>query len=404
MRRLLLAAAAAVVAVAVLASAGAASLARGEYRRMVRGRHAARGEVELRIVNPARATVAVYRAGNTPRETVHVGYAAGETWLPEGRFFVEAALGTARMHFPVTLDGSGTGPDADGSWPVTIRTPAADVPPRLDPRVPPFVVIPGGYFLMGERQNPGQPHPVWVPAFHLAAFEVTNGEFRRFLADPHGFEDAANWTEAGWRWKKAGLSQPTARLTPGHPLYPRFGRDELPVVLVTWHEASAYCRWLTRRLGAGRWLFRMPTEGEWEKAARGPDSFDYGLGQALSEPEAPLYNWRKNPGAAVTLVGHQETRRDYAANRYGVYHASGNAREWTQSVFRHYTAADPYREDDRNAGDAPGMRVTRGGSWYSATATRLQLSYREEFQPELSSDDLGFRVAAILGAGEGPRD
>jgi formylglycine-generating enzyme required for sulfatase activity len=236
---------------------------------------------------------------------------------------------------------------------------------------------------------------VFVPSFHLAAFELTNGEFRLFLAYPRGFEDRSNWTEAGWRWKASGLSQPTARLEPADPRYSRFGRDELPVMLVTWYEANAYCRWLTRRLGGGRWLFRMPTEGEWEKAARGPDGFDYGLGMELSEPQSSLYNWRKNPGAPVTLVGYGEEQ--FRTNRYGVYHASGNAREWTQSVFRRYNRDHPYRDDDRNADDADGMRVTRGGSWYSASAVRLQLAYREEVQPELSSDDLGFRLAALLG-------
>jgi formylglycine-generating enzyme required for sulfatase activity len=253
---------------------------------------------------------------------------------------------------------------------------------------------------MGDRQNPGHPHPVWVPAFHLAAFEVTNREFRVFLADARGYEDRSCWTDAGWSWKQGGLSQATARLPSVAPRYSRFGRDDLPVVLVNWHEASAFCRWLTRRLGGGRWLYRMPTEAEWEKAARGPDGFDYGLGMRLSEPEAGLYNWRKNPGAATTVVGLDVTPRDYRPNRYGVFHLSGNAREWTQSVFRAYNAAHPYRDDDRNAEDTPGLRVTRGGSWYSASAVRLQLAYREEFQPELSSDDLGFRVAAVLGAGD----
>ena len=200
----------------------------------------------------------------------------------------------------------------------------------------------------------------------------------------------------------SGLSQPTARLASSDERYPRFGRDELPVVLVTWYEANAYCHWLTRRLGGGRWLFRMLTEAEWEKGARGPDGFDYGLGVELSEPQSPLYNWRKNPGASVTLVGYGEP--PFGPNRYGVYHASGNAREWTQSLFRHYNIERPYRNDDRNADEASGMRVTRGGSWYSASAVRLQLAYREEFQPELSSDDLGFRVAAVLGAGAGARE
>ena len=100
-------------------------------------------------------------------------------------------------------------------------------------------------------------------------------------------------------------------------------------------------------------------------------------------------------------VGFEETRRRYRPNRFGVYHASGNAREWTQSVFRPYGEEHRYRDDGRNDDDAPGMRVTRGGSWYSASAIRLLLAYREEFQPELSSDDLGFRIAAVLGAAIG---
>jgi formylglycine-generating enzyme required for sulfatase activity len=275
----------------------------------------------------------------------------------------------------------------------------------LDSGLPPFVLVPGGYFTMGERQNPGHPHAVWVHAFHLAPFEVTNGEFRAFLSDPDGYDGRESWTEAGWTWKtRGGLSEATARLLPAHPRYARFGRDDLPVLLVNWFEANAFCRWLTRRLGGGRWLYRLPTEAEWEKAARGPDAFEFGLGMELSEAQAGLYNWRKNPGAAVTVVGLDATRRDYRPNRYGVFHASGNAREWTQSVFRPYNAANPYREDDRNGDDVPGLRVTRGGSWYSASAVRLRLAYREEFQPELMSDDLGFRLAAVLGAAGGSRD
>jgi formylglycine-generating enzyme required for sulfatase activity len=397
-RRLLAVAVALVAAAALLATTGAISLARSELRRVVRARHAARGETELRLVNPSGATLALFRAGASLDDATPVPIAAAEAWLPGGRYFVEATLADGHLLFPVTLDGSGEGPDEDGSWPVTVRRPSPESPPRLDERVPPFVLVPGGYFLMGDRQNPGQPHPVWVPPFHLAVFEVTNGEFRRFLAE--GFDDRGNWTEAGWRWKENGLSQPTARITPTDPRYPRFGRDELPVMLITWHEANAYCRWLTRRLGAGRWLYRMPTEAEWEKAARGPDAFEYGLGMELSEPQADLYNWKKNPDAAVTLVGPGEP--GFRPNRYGVLHTSGNAREWTQSVFRRCSAESPYRDDDRNSDDTPGLRVTRGGSWYSASSVRLRLAYREEFQPELSSDDLGFRIVAVLGAG--PQD
>ncbi len=407
-RRLLVVTVALLAAAALLATTGVFSFLRAEQRRLLRARRQARGETELVVVNPAGARLSLYRAGATLDDSEPRALESGETWLPEGRYFVEAKADKGPLAFPVTIDGTGQGPDAEGTWTVTVREPSRETPPLLDERTPGFVFVPGGNFTLGERQNPGQPHAVWVPSFYLAAFEVTNGEFRRFLADPAGYHERTSWTEAGWRWKGTGLSQATARLTPVDPRYPRFGRDELPVMLVTWYEANAYGRWLTRRLGGGRWLFRMPTEAEWEKAARGPDGLDYGLGMELSEPQADLYNWRKNPGAAVTLVDIDETRRSYRANRYGVFHASGNAREWTQSLFRPYNQVHPYREDDRNADDAAGMRVTRGGSWYSASVVRLQLAYREEFQPELSSDDLGFRLAAILGAGapspSAPRD
>jgi formylglycine-generating enzyme required for sulfatase activity len=392
---------AAVLVAAILASMGGLGLARREYARTARARREARGERALRIVDDTGASLSLHAAGGALEQARRIELGAGETWLPEGRYFVEAKAGVAAQLFPVELRPPAPGPEPDGSWSVVVRRPALEPPPRLEARVPGFVFVPAGWFTIGERENPGQPHEVWVPAFHLAAFEVTNGEFRRFLEDPEGYESRASWTARGWAWKSATRSDVSARLGPAHPRYARFGRDELPVTLASWHEASAFCRWLTRTLGSQRWLYRMPTEAEWEKAARGPDGFDYGLGMRLSEPTAALYNWRKNPGAATTLVGVAETLERYRPNRYGLFHASGNAREWTQSIFRHYNAAHPYREDDRNQDEADGLRVTRGGSWYSASAVRLQLAYREELQPELASDDLGFRVAAVLGAGGG---
>ena len=396
--RLVLVAAAAAAGVAAALAAGGLALARGEYRRAVRARHVAQGETELRIVNPAGATLSLHRAGASLDQAEALALSGSVRWLPPGRYFVEAAAEGGRQFFPVSLETPDDGPDGDFTWTVTARRLAAEPPPRLDGQAPPFVFIPGGHFTIGDRHNPGHRHAVWVHPFHLGAFEVTNREFRAFLADPGGYDDRANWTAAGWAWKAHGLSEATARLAPRHPRYPRFGRDDLPVMLVNWYEAGAFCRWLTRRRGDGRWLYRMPTEADWEKAARGPDAFDYGLGTELSEAQANLYNWRKNPGASVTVIGVAATLREYRPNRYGVFHASGNAREWTQSVFRHYNAEHPYRDDDRNDDDTAGLRVTRGGSWYSASAVRLQLSYREEFQPELSSDDLGFRIAAVLGA------
>ena len=375
-----------------LCAAGVA-VTRATARMRAEGARLARGETRLEILNGSGATVSLHRAGKTLAEAAAIPLGPEAPWLPEGNYFVEARAATRSWFYPVSLAGLGPGRGAD-SFTVTVRSPGTTAPPLPPGGSSGFAFVPAGAFQLGERRNPAEAHFAWTTSFHFGRFEVTNGEFRRFLESPDGNSDRRNWTEAGWAARYPS-TRSTARLTPSDADYRRFGRDDLPVVLVSWYEANAYGRWLTRTLGRGKWLYRMPTEAEWEKAARGPDGFDFGLGTELSEPQAHLYNWRKNPSAEVTLVGAAETPARYRANRYGVFHASGNAGEWTQGVSRPYSRKAPYRDDDRNRDDASGMRVTRGGSWYSATVSRLALAYREEFQPELTSDDLGFRVAAF---------
>jgi formylglycine-generating enzyme required for sulfatase activity len=181
---------------------------------------------------------------------------------------------------------------------------------------------------------------------------------------------------------------------PANDEYKRFGQPDQPVVGVNWFEAIAYCRWLTKKLGEGRWLFALPSDAEWEKAARGPDGFDYGLGRSVSENQVKLYNWKKNPSAEVTVVGLGLSRTSYRPNRYGLYHASGNAAEWSGSVYRPHSRSRPYSDDERNHDDTLGRRSVRGGSWYSASTATIYIAYREAFQPEVSTPYLGFRVVA----------
>jgi iron(II)-dependent oxidoreductase len=257
-----------------------------------------------------------------------------------------------------------------------------------------FVYIPSGPFLLGDRLNPGEPHYVWLSGFYISPFEVTNAEFREFWHDPGGYADNVNWTPQGKLWKRVKRCEATVLLPPSDPEYRRFGQPDQPVALVSWFEANAFCRWLTRKLGGSKWIFALPTVAEWEKVARGPDNFDYGLGMTISDDQIPLYNWKKNPTAPVTLVGIRDSRVAYKPNRYGVYHMSGSVTEWTQSIFRMHTRDHPYADDDRNADDAVGPRVARGGSWYSASIALLGTPFRDAFQPEHTSNDVGFRIVA----------
>jgi formylglycine-generating enzyme required for sulfatase activity len=387
---------ASIVAAALLAGAGlgaAAWLTLSVRRDGARMRAFTEGRIPLRIVNPAGPPVRLFRVGDTPRGHDPIEPSEGETWLEPGNYFVERATPGAVLRYPVPLRGFRRGPDEGGSFAVTVRALHAEAPPSLPGQR--FVPVPGGHVAIGLAGNPGERHYVWVPTFFVGAYEVSNAEFRAFLADPDGAAARANWTEEGWAWRTGTPAAATALLTPADPEYARFGQDDQPVVLVSWFEAHAFGRWLTRHLRDDRWEYRLPTEAEWEKAARGPESFDYGLGPSLSEPEAPLYNWRKNPGATVTVVGTAATDAAYRPNGYGVYHASGNVAEWILSRARPYNRDHPYRDDDRNHAEGLAPRTTRGGSWYSATASRLLVGYREEFQPSLRSNDLGFRIAVV---------
>jgi formylglycine-generating enzyme required for sulfatase activity len=230
----------------------------------------------------------------------------------------------------------------------------------------------------------------------MGAYEVANAEFRQFFKDPSGYREDSNWNEEGRHWKASNASTATALLNAKDSEWQRFGQDDQPVVQVNWFEAIAYCHWLTRQFGQQRWEFSLPTEAEWEKAARGPDSFDFPLGNSLSDNEVPLYNWKKNPGAADTVVGFRESPQRYLPNRYGLYHLSGNAAEWTLSMNRPYNREHPYVDDDRNSERISGQRVLRGGSWYTASIAVLSIPYREALNPEVKTSYLGFRVVARI--------
>jgi formylglycine-generating enzyme required for sulfatase activity len=359
--------------------------------------HFEREETEFVVSNLSGEPIRLFNAGRNLEGASPVPAFNGERiWLPRGNYFLKVDQPARTSFYPVPIIGYRGGPEADGALAITVRPAPADAPPRLLADGAEFVYIPSGHFLLGDRLNPRAPHYVWLGGFFISPFEVTNAEFGEFVNDPNGYADESNWTEAGRRWRSLHSSRATALLKPTDAEFKRFGQPDQPVVWVTWYEANAFCRWLTKKIGMGKWLFGLPSEAEWEKAAQGPDGFDYALGMTVSDKEVPLYNWRKNPDVPVTVVGVRESHRAYIPNRYGLYHMSGNVVEWTQSVFRPYNRRRPYVEEERNRDDGDGQRVARGGSWYSASIARLYLPYRDAFQPEVRNHDLGFRVVARM--------
>lgn len=233
-------------------------------------------------------------------------------------------------------------------------TPTVELVPRP---VEHMVTIPAGEFLMGadDREDDERPaHTVFVEEFAIDVHEVTNEEFAFFV------EQTGYVTEA----EQAGESE-TWRT------YFTEGRERHPVVKVTWADADAYCRW------AGK---RLPTEAEWEKAARGTDGRIYPWGNDWDPAKA---NSRESGYRGTLVVGSLPD----GASPYGVMDMAGNVWEWTADWYDAYPGSpttSPYFGQQ--------YRVTRGGGWFS-DPSHLRTSNRSATAPEARNDDLGFRCA-----------
>lgn len=309
--------------------------------------------------------------------------------------------------------------------------PAASVAARLeagevlgllgDPRftgdclLPELVPIPGGRFWMGSDEaeverlvrDTGQDwpkrelprHEVELGAFALARYPTTNAMFRRFV-DGGGYADGRWWAEARAAkvWRPDGTVKDAWGDVRRQPAYwddARFNGPSQPVVGVTWYEAVAYCRWLTAHLDDGS-EYRLPTEAEWERAARGGFPSPAGGGGAGGEGRAREYPWGDDwaEGRANSEELHLERTTPAGmfpdgASAEGVLDLSGNVWEWCQSLYKPY----PYRENDgRENPTASGSRVLRGGC-YGNDSGVVRCAYRGDINPDGRYDFLGFRVA-----------
>jgi formylglycine-generating enzyme required for sulfatase activity len=231
-----------------------------------------------------------------------------------------------------------------------------------------LIEIPEGPFLMGSsRDDPDAiddekpQHRLHLPTYWIGKTPVTNAQFRPFVKGD-GYTNRAYWSDAGWQWRTI-----EKRTQPYYWNDKKWNGAAQPVVGITWYEAAAYCRWLSAQTGDN---YCLPSEAEWEKAARGTDGRSYPWGNEA--PDKSQANFDRAVGR-TTPVGSYPA----GASPYGVLDMAGNVWEWTRSEYRDY----PYDPDDgREEGSKPaGNRFTlRGGSWrhdriYVRCAARIRL-------------------------------
>jgi formylglycine-generating enzyme required for sulfatase activity len=270
-----------------------------------------------------------------------------------------------------------------------------------------MVPIPGGTYTIGSDDGPADErpaHPVALAPFWIDRHEVTNAEFVRFLeavlrepgrdlrltgraapgsADARAIQGRDAWllmedVGAPRRETLVALNDAESRIgiVDGR-LVVEPGYEPHPVNEVTWQGARRYCAWR----GA-----RLPTEAEWEAAARGQGRRTYPWGDAPPAPDRAVFGRRSNETAAVG-------QHPAGATPEGVHDLAGNLAEWTSSLYRPY----PYRRDDgREDPDAAGERVTRGGDHvFDSAPAKLRAAFRGGFSRAalVGHRHIGFRCA-----------
>ena len=257
-----------------------------------------------------------------------------------------------------------------------------------------MVLIPAGTFEMGsedeEARDDEQPvHTVHLDAFYMDVYEVTNAQFKEFL-------------DANPQWQKDRIEDRFHRgiylsLWSGNA-YPA-GKADYPVRHVSWYAAMAYAEW------AGK---RLPTEAEWEYAARGGlAGKKYPWGDTITDADANYAefdeNWVRTGVGDTTPVGQ------YAANGYGLYDMAGNVSEWCLDAYDadFYAASDNSRNPIAGGETVQGLldtfttiptdtlRMVRGGSYYFA-AQFSRVAFRGSDPPTAASSLGGFRCARAV--------
>ncbi len=225
-----------------------------------------------------------------------------------------------------------------------------------------LVLIPGGKILAGGSGSDerGKVFEVHLPAFYAGITTVTNAQYKKFVdATSHRPPDKADYGTPVWQGKT-------------------FPADKAnhPVVCVSWDDAHAYCQW------AG---LRLPTELEWEKAARFTDGREYPWGKEWKESLC-RNEMNKNNETTSSVFNYPR-----GISPCGLYQMSGNVWEWCQNWYGS-TAYKGFETGDFTLPATGEGRVVQGGSWYDLNDRRFRCSYRRGIRPDDSDSGRGFRV------------
>jgi formylglycine-generating enzyme required for sulfatase activity len=249
------------------------------------------------------------------------------------------------------------------------------------PPVRSMVLIPGGEFLAGnpfkdEGSEAEKPvHTVEISPFFISPYPVTNGEYRTFMV-AGGYANNELWSAEGRKYREESRT-----VKPSLWGEARFNDQNQPVIGVSWHEASAYLKW------AG---LRLPTEHEWEYAARGGLQYKrYPWGDETPMGRAH-FGYSRNTGMPIAV-----DRREFVPNGFGLYQMAGNVSEWVLDWY-----AEDYYQQLKAAGTAINPKgpiegkdkILRGGSWHQE-AYFLRTACRSFISPDGWNYGLGFRAA-----------
>jgi len=285
---------------------------------------------------------------------------------------------------------------------------------QIEPSVANMVLIPAGTFLMGRQDRKGwspmaapemfddelPAHEVYVDAFYIDKYEVTNAQFKEFVDATGYLTDAENTgasdvmvpisqadvplegSDIGWKWIRGASWH-----TPEGPGSSIEGKMNHPVIHVTWDDANAYAKWIGKRL---------PTEAEWEKAARGGTQTNWFWGDTLdsSGNYANMYGEHRLDHQYPKEVydGFDKTAPvgSFQPNQYELYDMAGNVFEWTADWYQYdYFNISP---KDNPQGPATGShKVVKGGGWYICECF-LRPANREPCELKDRNHGLGFRL------------